>query len=380
MKINSLNLLTNWANGMKIESSHFENSERALGGMLQESFSHTITPYNFGLMDTAKSTFESIEVSVAKTINENYQITVSRLRAVTYGGVFIDIRPEITGDVVLNFQPENSRKNNATFDYLLMVSVDSYKRVPTGQADPSETPMRQPFVHPKYSIDVISSETYSVDKIPLTALVIGKLVSRGDELIWDKSYIPPVSSIRSYPLLRQKYNIIAEQINILQIATYNIIYKVVNKNQKIPLAFNVKFICERIIYHIASLYFPLRYYIPHNSPLHLIDSICQISNNLKFAIDFLFEKEKEDVLNYFKEWSELSPAKFDEILTEMIEIDYDHHNISSSIDVALEFVQTISELFKKISELEIIGTKRGDRTMAVRETAPKTQKKFKLLD
>jgi hypothetical protein len=380
MKRNSLNLLTNWANGMKIDSSHFENSEMSLSGMIQDSFSHTLTPYNFGLMDTAKSPFESIEVSVSKTVNDNYQIVVSRLRAVTYGGIFIDVRPEITGDLTCNFQSDNSRKGGNKSDYLLMVSADWSKRVPAGQADPSETPMRQPFVHPAYALDVISAENYSVDKIPLAALVIGKLVQKGDELVWDKNYIPPVSSVRSYPLLRQKYNVIAEQLNTLQIASYNIIYKVVNKNQNIPLAFNIKFICEKIIYHLSSLYFPQRYYIPHNSPLFLIDELCQVANNLKFAIDFLHEKEKEDILNYFKEWSELSPGRIDEILTAMIEVDYDHHNIADSVDIGLEFIQEISDLFKRISELDIIGKRRGDKIMAVRESSPKPQKKFKLLD
>lgn len=375
-----MNLLTNWAGGMKIESAHFENSELALMGLASDSLSNLISPFNFGLRDTSKSQFQSIEITVSRTVNDSYQITLSRLHAITYGGILIDVTPESTGDLKTTFRPDSGKGESTKADFFILVTANVNKRIPTGQADPAETPARQPFVHPEYALEVINLESYNPNRIPLRALVIGKLTRRADEYIWDKDYIPPVVCIKSYSLLKQKYNFIAENFNVLQISLYNIIYKVVNKGKNIPLAFNIKLIAEKVVYPLSSFSFTLRHSVPNSSPLHLVDILSQIAGCLKFSIEFLHEKEKEDLLNYFKEWSDLAPARLDELFTEMIEMDYDHHDISYSINVCAEFVKEFAELFKRISELDIIGARKSDHSLAVRETSSKPQKKFRLID
>ena len=83
---------------------------------------------------------------------------------------------------------------------------------------------------------------------------------------------------------------------------------------------------------------------------------------------------------YFKEWSDVAPGKFDEFLTTVIEIDYTHQNLALVFEQVSEFTGFISELFKKLSELDLIGKKRGDKNMFVREINPKQTKKFKIID
>jgi hypothetical protein len=109
--------------------------------------------------------------------------------------------------------------------------------------------------------------------------------------------------------------------------------------------------------------------------------VSEFASFLKMAIDFLPEKEKEDLLLYFKEWSEISPGKFEEYLNEIIEIEYAHYDIHKAFKTAEEFCNVITDLFRKLSELDLIGKRKADKNMVVREINTKQQRKgFKMID
>ena len=49
--------------------------------------------------------------------------------------------------------------------------------------------------------------------------------------------------------------------------------------------------------------------------------------------------EKEDVLKYFYEWSDTTPAQFETILSEAVEIKYEHDEIRSMMLIIEGFLQ-----------------------------------------
>jgi hypothetical protein len=207
---------------------------------------------------------------------------------------------------------------------------------------------------------------------------------KNEELIWDNTYIPPCTTVQCFPMLRQFYNSFATDLNIVQTATYSIIQKVINKNQNLPLAFNVKYVCEKIVYTVSSLFFNFRFILFQLPPIQLINNVVLVANQFKMALDFLPEKEKEDLQLYFKEWTEISPGRFDEMLAAVIEVDYDHENISDSMKPIIDFLKVSADLFQRLDELELIG-RRKENNAFVREISgnqnngPK-KKGFSLLD
>ena len=61
------------------------------------------------------------------------------------------------------------------------------------------------------------------------------------------------------------------------------------------------------------------------------------------------------MLQYFYEWSDMSPGNFTEMLSNMIEISYDHHNIRMVMEQIELFLSEFSQLWIKLSELEYVG-------------------------
>ena len=375
------NLPTNWTNGMKINKLHFENSESSIFDSIHDSNSIHLFDFNFGLLEPSENQKDSLELTVVKSLADNFIVKLSRCRAVTYGGLRIEITPELVKEITFSTSlGSNISKNSNQLSYYLIVTVDYSSRVPSGNPDPKEEPLRYPKVHPGYALSLIESANYSLSDLNAYSLIIGKFDLKGNDLMWDKSYIPASLNMQCFPLLRSYYNSISEEINTIQVSLYNIIYKVINKNQNTPLSFNLKFVCERMIFYVSSLFFQYRFVLYQKSPIETVNSVVQIANHLTLSIDLLPEKEKEDLLLYFKEWSDVAPGKFDEFLTTVIEIDYNHQNLALVFEQVSEFTGFISELFKKLSELDLIGKKRGDKNMFVREINPKQTKKFKIID
>ena len=374
-------MLTNWMNGMKINNFHLENSETAQLSELQRSLSIYINENNYGVYCNDQKHGESFDCSISKSIGDNYLIKLTKLRGVTFGGNVINIHPGITGEISLNFQPErNSSKSQNDKNYFLLINVDYSKRIPYGNPNQDESPARLPFVHPKYELEVLSEEQINLNTQYENILIIGRFVSSGNDVMWDKSYVPPCVNLNSFALLKEMSEGIANNINTVQISMYNIIYKVINKNQNSPLAFNIKFLCEKVIYTVAALNFPLRSTLKNKPPIELLQQIVNVASHIKLALDFLPEKEKEDISSYFTEWNGISPSKFDELLNTVIELNYNHLLISDSFELIVEFTEIISDLFKRLSELDLIGKRKADKNMVVREIGPKQTKKFRLID
>jgi len=374
-------MLTNWMNGMKINNFHLENSEIAQLKELQQTVSIYINENNYGIFSPDQKFGESYDCSISKSIGDSYLIKLSKFKGITFGGCVINIQPAITGELSLTFQSErNSSKMQSDKAYFLIINVDYSKRIPYGNPNQDESPARLPFVHPKYELEVLSEEQINLNTHYDNILVIGRFISSGNDVMWDKSYIPPCVDLNSFALLKEMSDDISNNINTLQISLYNIIYKVINKNQNSPLAFNIKYLCEKIIYTVAALNFPLRNTLKNKPPIELMQQITNVANHIKLALDFLPEKEKEDISSYFTEWNGISPSKFDELLVAVIDLNYNHLMINDSFELIAEFTEIISELFKKMSELDLIGKRKADKNMVVREIGPKQTKKFRLID
>lgn len=375
------NMLTNWKDGMKISRFHFEQSEAALVDCIHSGLFSFVNNHNFGLVANVEGLPSSLDVNVVKNVSESIFIKVSTCRGISSGGVSVQLIPEICSEIEYKDRVViPSVKNVSSVPYYLVISVDYNERIPTGSADSNEEPLRLPYVHPSYKLHIVEKSELGSLSLRSAHLVIGKLNSKGSDLIWDNNYIPPCTTVRSHRLLKAHYDTIAAQLGTIQDSASSIINKVVNKNQNSPLAYNIKIFCEKIIVYVSSLFFPYRFIIHQQAPVHFAHTIVQLANHIKLAIDSMHEKEKEDMLLYFKEWNEISPGKFEEMLKAIMEIDYNHHEIAETIEPLVEFAESIASLLERLDNLELIGKRKGDKNMIVRETNTGQKKKFNIID
>ena len=129
------NLPTNWSDGMKINRQSFINSETALFNSIHSGIATQLTDYNYGLLQPDENQKNSLEVEVIKSQADNYIIKLTICKAITAGGIRIDVNPDVSSELTLNDRVDYvALKNNPNPLFFLLISVDYSERIPFGQA------------------------------------------------------------------------------------------------------------------------------------------------------------------------------------------------------------------------------------------------------
>ena len=214
MQPSKKHLPTNWTDGMKINRQHFVDSETAVFAAIHDSIATQITNYNYGILQSEEGQKSALEINVVKSQSDNFLVKLTLCRAITAGGVRIEILPEICKEISLTEKINFAQiKNNPNPQYFLLVSVDFAQRIPTGNPSANESPARHPYAMPQYQLHIKEASELNLKELGRNHLCVGKFKLKGDELIWDNAYIPPCTSIQSFPLLKQHYNTIANCFN-----------------------------------------------------------------------------------------------------------------------------------------------------------------------
>ena len=86
-----------------------------------------------------------------------------------------------------------------------------------------------------------------------------------------------------------------------------------------------------------------------------MQAVNELANGLNSALQSLSETEREQLLQYFYEWTNVTPSEFITKIESVTKLMYDHTNINQSLQTAGAFVTLLSNMFHKMSELEYIG-------------------------
>ena len=86
-----------------------------------------------------------------------------------------------------------------------------------------------------------------------------------------------------------------------------------------------------------------------------MQAVNELANGLNSALQSLSETEREQLLQYFYEWTNVTPSEFITKIESLTKLMYDHTNINQSLQTAGALVTLLSNMFHKMSELEYIG-------------------------
>lgn len=379
---------TNWIDGMKISRQHFINSENALIDELRDSRASSGAVYNYGLLGPEPNEKSSLECNVSFSQSRRYKISLTLCRAVTSGGCRIEIIPGTHPELVSDNDTYSEagaydNKVGSASSFLAIVSVDPFNRNAFGSPDAEEYPPRNPNASATCKLSLVQEETLNTSDMGAFHLPVARFRVKNDELVKDQNYIPPVAVISAHPGTKQIYNITGERFNKIQEFSTEIAQKVVATAQNTPLAQNVKKVCEANIWHVSSEFFLFRTAYHKQSPVYLANSIVKLANAVYVTINLLSEREKEEMLQYFSYWNEVTPGKFEELLTTVIDADYDHNNLYDFFQPLVNFLKVWSDLLEKLKDLKLIGQKNekfdfGGRTMETPKT--KEKGKFNIFD
>ena len=348
---------------MKFSESHFIENERSIYDTIRDAISININSYNYGVLPPFLGQNESLDIQISQRSDQFVQITLNGLNAITAGGMRVNINPKNEKDSIVythSFLPtDGSDKAISTeqvFDIVLRVIPG--ERVLVGEPDPEEIPPRIPYVGPKYVLSVLPSNPDGADSA--SYLVIGRVVQHGDQFLVDENYIPSCTVLSSHRALIQAYKNFGNRLISLQSSAAKVIAKINLRNQHVTLSDTIGAWCGEILSYIATIQFEYQNMVKEQPPIVMVNCFATLANRLLVRLNSLSTVDKEELLNYFYQWIDVTPGNFGNILTQCAGIAYQHQNIYKSIEPIDHFLDMLDTIWLRLSSLEYIGQRKDN--------------------
>ena len=85
------------------------------------------------------------------------------------------------------------------------------------------------------------------------------------------------------------------------------------------------------------------------------------------------------MMQYFKEWNNISASEFEDMISAVVDLTYDHNNLYKTFLPITAFVNKWSDIMEKLSENEI-GKRRNTGDIMIGQKYEEKKKGFSLLD
>ena len=361
----------NWVDGMKINKSHFQNSDNANIALITKAMSIMVSQNHYGLLPSLNQDNPTDSIQLSLDGQNTLSVQVSKCKAVTQGGFFIDISSETNAlqdtqgrftTVTTNIDAENASGDS----YYVILNINPFDKIPVGEANSQEEPPRHPYVISKFNLSTIEENQINDASLGDGFLIIGKIVLDGGSPELDPNYIPPCYSIQSHQDLVYIYSEIGVFYNALEKYCLQIIQKVFQKKQTNELAHMVLSLSQNVWQYTSSIIPEYRIEDRTASPVKIITKLITLARIIKNSIDIYIGTGKEELVNYLVDWSDTTQGEFEKVLDDMIAVEYKHYDVNLSLNTVSKFSKIMLSLFKKLEELDYIG-KKSDSNIFVKE-------------
>ncbi|MCF6350818.1 MAG: hypothetical protein L3J23_07290 [Flavobacteriaceae bacterium] len=363
----------NWIDGMKINKNHFIDFENSIISIINNSEKNHLSATQFGLLPDFSDQGSSIDISISIDGQSTIEVILNKCKAVTLGGYQIDITKEA---ITLLEQSGHLLKqkysiNKEEEEWFVVLAVNPTSRIPVGNADPDEEPPRHPFVISEYKLDILPKSEISAKEIGLYHLTLGKIILIDEVPTLDENFIPPCTSVQSHADLKFVYVEISVFLNQMEAYTTHIIQKIFQKKQTNDLAHMVLALSQKVLQYLNSNISEFRLKDKNEPPLEMILKLMNLARVIKSNLDLFIGTGKEGLLNYLTDWCDLNQGAFENVMIDMIELEYVHTDINDSLLNASNFTRLMLPLFKKLSELDYIGSKENSNIFVKEEIVDK---------
>lgn len=339
---------------MNLSPEVFVQTEDYFIELISRSLACGIGNNKYGLLPPSQIKESSSDIRIQEKITGQVEICLQKCNALTRGGYLIGFEPSPEEYIVKNCSLEKGRtgRNNI---WNIILSFNPSLRIPTGIPDINEDPPRHPDVVPSISLSVLAENEINSSKLSPQQLIIGKILEEGEQYRIDTDYIPPSICMAAHPLLLSYYNQFVLLLDDLEKASKDIVAKVRNKDKPSGLALNIEGVCHELMRYISNIYFSFRNNGMYWNPSETLNCFAGLAHLYYVCLHFISVKEREEMLNYFCEWEEITPGSFEGFISKILELQYDHNNISLMMEPVHGFLSMLTQLWTKLSQLEFIG-------------------------
>jgi hypothetical protein len=355
----------NWVDGMKISRRHFTETDFAVADHLRDATALLLRPDFYGLLPAPDELGSpaAFELLLSVDAQNDVQARLTQCRAITAGGARIEIAPSSTPLTLRTSLAQLLAAFGLTategLRFCVLLTLTPYERVPTGTPAPDELPPRHPYTRPSYSLDLVPAGQLGSPASAAFALVVGELLYADGALRPVAQYIPPSLALASHPALLQALHQLDFQLTELEADAFKIIHKVkLRADKRSPLADLVRDLAERTVLALAQQLTTLRLLAPQQPPSYLLDALLRVAKQVKTSLDMLTEAEREELLKYCEQWSEMAPAAVLGALQAAVTLTYDHQRVHEHLQQQQHLWQLLGLIFRQLSQLEYIGKNR----------------------
>jgi hypothetical protein len=386
------NYPVNWVDGMKISKRQFVEIENFVQDFIRDSIALRTNGYNYGLLNSPTNT-SSYELFVHIDTQSTISVKMTFCRAITNSGQRIELINTTSesaivmraslGKLIEDYALQATLKN----ELYITLSINPSKKIPFGEAT-NEIPPRYPFSKADYQLSIIPRDYINSSEYSSSHLIVAKLIYENNEVYQETGYIPPCTSMRSFPKLNEWHAQFDGLLTSLENSSIKIMQKIKLKpEKKSPLSENINGLMDKLVFTIATGITEYRNILPDEPPIKTINLFAQMAKVFKTYINTLTSINKEEILKYFGSWAEVPPAVIDGGMDSLIYMRYDHHEIKTALDKVNDIWQIIDMLLNKLTQLEYIGEQRGKQIFVIenpvhRDKAPvePIKSKFNPLD
>ncbi len=362
----------NWVDGMKISRQHFFQTEQFVSDAVRDALAWSVPNFGYGLLPDGMG----FDVQIVCDFSQQINVNVATCRAITSDGC----RVEVLGMGTLSL---NSSFKQLMSDYRLTadrdqtiyvaLSVNVFEREAFGEPASNEMPPRQPHTQPTYQLSLIPAETIQIQSFGGAHLLIGKIRLQNGELRTDTKFIPASMAVSSHQLLIEWYQKFGKIVGDIETYSFRIVQKIKIKSQKSSLTDNVQQLTESLIFALSDVLSSFRWRVPHQPPIFLLEAMLRLAYRLQSSLNLLIDKDKEELLTYFGEWSDLTATTIEGQLNTLLNAPYIHADTAILFEQTEAFFNIISTLFNKLSQLEFIGKRKGQNVFIVESPVHESQ-------
>lgn len=361
----------NWIDGMKINKNHFITLQDNIEDLVRDARNLGINELNYGLMSTHLT--RPFQYSISIDAHNELSVNIKMLKAVTPGGGRIEIT-DFTGEFneKIELKDFDFKENN----YYLLLNVDPFQRIPTGEQNMEEIPPRFPNAMSRYFLTSVIESEVNQNNIGALQFPLAKFKTSANNYEILTDYVPPSLTVNSHPsliTLFENYESFFKQLefNAVQISQ-KIRFR--NSTEDENLIANMVFdSCGKILNYAAQNITRNKWTSFNMKPMEVLENVVSLARIIKNSFDSFSGDGKEMLFNYFSEWTEISSGDYERLFSETINSKYKAFDIEPTVANVNTFIAKIDYLFNLLNQLDYIGKKR-DTGIFVNENIVRNEK------
>ena len=362
----------NWIDGMKINKKHFIELQDNFEDQIRDARNLEVNELNYGLLSTHLN--RPFQYAISIDTHNELSVSIKTLKAVTPAGGRIEIT-DFTGEFSEKIELKDI--DNKESNHYLLLNIDPYTRVPSGEQNMDEIPPRFPHALPKYSLSTVVESEVNQNNIGALQFPIAKFKANATNYEIVTTYIPPSLTLNSHPSLIslfETYDLFFKQLEFYVIQINRKI-RFRNNNEDENLISNMVFeVCDKALRFVENQITKNKWINYNLKPIEVLDNIISLSRTVKNSFDYFSGDGKEMLFNYFSEWTDISSGDYERLFTDTINVKFNAYDIEPVVLQAKDFMVKLDQLFSILNQLDYIGKKR-DAGIFVNENILKNDRK-----